>query len=156
MELIADMSEGYPHFVQQFAYSAFEEDKDNEISESDVLLGAHKENGALSQLGAKYFNELYYGRIGSNDYRLVLNAMAEFSDAWIHRKLITKQSGVKETTVNNALNAMKARNIILVDETRAGYYRLPTKSFAAWINAIKSIEHKAGAGVGARYLGSEE
>lgn len=150
IEMIADMSEGYPHFVQQFAYSAFEEDDDNLISDSDVLQGAHKENGAIAQLGAKYFNELYFGRIGSNDYRLVLNSMAEHSDSWIHRKDITRESRVKESTVNNALNALKARNIIIVDETRAGYYRLPTKSFAAWINAIKKTGGKS-----SRYLGGE-
>jgi hypothetical protein len=140
---IADISEGYPHFVQQFSYSAFDQDSDGVIKSDDVWEGANKENGAIAQLGRKYFNELYYGKIGSNDYRLVLNSMAEHSDQWIARKNIVAESGVKSTTVNNALNALKARNIIVLDETRPGYYRLPTKSFAAWINAVKSVSQNS-------------
>lgn len=143
IELIAELSEGYPHFVQQFSYSAFDHDSNNLIGTDDVIGGSYKENGAIAQLGRKYFDELYYGRIGSDDYRRVLNTMAEHSDAWVSRKDIIRESGIKDTTINNALNALKARNIIVIDEGRQGYYRLPTKSFAAWINAIKSVEERA-------------
>jgi hypothetical protein len=139
INLVADLSEGYPHFVQQFSYSAFEHDDDNLIDVKDVLGGAYKENGAIAQLGRKYFDEMYFSKIGSDDYRRVLDAMAEHSDGWVARKDIISESGVKATTVNNAMNALKARNIIVADESRQGFYRLPTKSFAAWINAIKSV-----------------
>lgn len=139
INLVADLSEGYPHFVQQFAYSAFEHDDDNLIDVQDVLGGAYKENGAIAQLGRKYFDEMYFGKIGSDDYRRVLDAMAEHSDGWVARKDIISESGVKATTVNNAMNALKVRNIVVADESRQGFYRLPTKSFAAWINAIKSV-----------------
>jgi hypothetical protein len=30
---ISHLSEGYPHFIQQFGYSAYEQDKDNNITE---------------------------------------------------------------------------------------------------------------------------
>lgn len=53
-DYIARYSEGYPHFLQQYAYSAFETDNDGTISLKDVTHGMHKENGALAQLGALF------------------------------------------------------------------------------------------------------
>ncbi len=136
MQTIVKLSEGYPHFIQQFAYSAFEEDADDNISLDDVYHGAFKENGALDQLGKRYFTELYFDRIASEDYRKVLNAMAENLDGWISRAEMIKSSGVKETQVTNALKALRERQIILPNENRQGEYRLPTKSFAVWIKAL--------------------
>jgi hypothetical protein len=144
MDLIADLSEGYPHFVQQFAFSAFAEDDDGVIDAEDVRRGAYKENGALQQLGHKYFSEMYHAKISSEEYRRVLGAMAKGGDDWISRKDLIQVSGVSAANVTNALAALKERNIILSDESRRGFYRLPTKSFAAWINAIRSIELKTG------------
>jgi hypothetical protein len=37
---IASLSEGYPHFIQQFAYSASEKDSDGNIMMDDVMDGA--------------------------------------------------------------------------------------------------------------------
>lgn len=142
LELLAELSEGYPHFVQQFAYSAFNYDEDNVIDADDVLGGAYSENGALWQLGSKYFDEMYYGRIYSDDYRKVLNAMAGHGDSWVARRTLQAESGVKQSTIANALNALKGRGIILSDASRQGFYRLPTKSFAAWINAINSVARR--------------
>lgn len=144
LELLVEMSEGYPHFVQQFAYCAFDADTDYIISADDILKGAYQENGAIYQLGSKYFDEMYYSKINSDDYRLVLNAMAAHGDAWVQRRDIIKESSVKEATVNNALSALKGRNVILQDDGRQGFYRLPTKSFAAWINAVNSVEERLG------------
>lgn len=144
LDFIADLSEGYPHFVQQFAFDAFEQDDDDEITVEDVSQGAYKEGGALSQLGDKFFAEMYHARIASEEYRRVLDAMAPYGDEWVTRQTIIKESKVSETNVNNALSALKAKNIIIQDETRRGIYRLPTRSFGAWINAIKATKDKAG------------
>lgn len=142
MQLLVSLSEGYPHFIQQFAYSAFDVDADDVIGVDDVIRGAYEENGALAQLGAKYFNEMYNLKIASDDYRKVLNIMAQSSDGWVTRKDIIAASRLKDSVVTNALNAMKQRGIIVADESRKnkGYYRLPTKSFAAWINATIEVK----------------
>lgn len=137
---LAELSEGYPHFVQQFSYSAFEADCDERISMDDVREGAYAENGAIEQLGKKYFSEAYFGKINSDDYRKVLNVMAKYGDSWVARRQLIRECQVKESTINNALQSLKQKNIIIVDESRQGFYRLPTKSFAAWINAIKSVD----------------
>jgi len=154
--LIASMSEGYPHFIQQFAHSAFEVDKDNLIDRDDVMEGAFGENGALSQLGDKFFSEMYHSRIASNDYREVLNTMASEGDKWIGRKDIIERSGLPQTTVTNALNTLKAKHIIVADETRKGrgFYRLPTRSFAAWILAGRTASREGEAPI-TRQLSAE-
>jgi hypothetical protein len=144
IDMLSELSEGYPNFVQQFAYSAFEADTDNCIDIEDVRRGAYGESGALAQLGLKYFNEMYHTKIASEDYRKVLNAMATHGDEWVSRREIIQESEVTETSVSNALNALKERKIIWTEDGRRGFYRLPTKSFAAWINAFRSLPVAAG------------
>lgn len=146
---LAELSEGYPNFVQQFSYCAFETDIDDVIDEEDVAQGAFGEGGAISQLGDKYFNEMYHARIASEDYRRVLDAMADYGDGWVSRQQIIKESGVSESIVTNALQTLKARGIIIPDDKRRGFYKLPTNSFAAWINAIRSARAKADATIDA-------
>ena len=138
LDLLVELSEGYPHFLQQFSYCAFEKDFDDIIDPADVKAGAFDENGALAQLGDKFFNDMYHARISSEEYRRVLDAMASHGDGWVTRKEIIRESGVAESNVNNAFAALKAKQIILQDESRRGVYRLPTRSFAAWINALRS------------------
>lgn len=133
--LIANLSEGYPHFLQEFAHCSFATDTDNIIDVGDVLRGTFSEHGALNQLGRKYFADLYIDQIGSEDYRRVLIAMADHMDEWVGRQTIITNSGVKESIVNNALSALRERKIILHNARSRGEYRLPTRSFAVWIKA---------------------
>ena len=143
-EAIAQLSEGYPHFLQEFAYCAFDKDRDGHIDRQDVLDGAFGENGAFHQLGKKYFSELYITQIGSDDYRKVLSSMAESLDEWVSRPEIIKRSRIKPKTVDNALHSLKNKKIILSNERIKGQYRLPTKSFAAWIRALESAQASSG------------
>ena len=134
--LISDLSEGYPHFIQQFAFCAFDSDSDGVIDEPDVQVGAsHPDKGALQQLGLKYFYELYFDQIGSDEYRSVLRGMAEHLDGWVRKSDLRKQLDIKDSTLNNAIAALKKRHIILAKPGVSGAYRLPTKSFAVWIRA---------------------
>lgn len=136
LDLIASLSEGYPHFVQQFSSSAFQADRDDSIDLADVSVGAYSENGAISQLGAKYFSKQYYSKILSAEYRKVLDYMANHGDQWVSRKDIANNCGVAATNIDNALMALKSREIVLADDARRGFYRLPTRSFATWILAV--------------------
>ena len=131
--LIAMYSEGYPHFLQQFSYCAFEADKDYNIDREDVLRGAWTEHGAFEQLGTKYFEGLYFEQINSDEYREVLRFMAGQLDGWVTKSQVRAALKIKESTLTNALRTLSQRRIIL---PRPGYqatYRLPMKSFAAWI-----------------------
>jgi hypothetical protein len=104
--LIAMYSEGYPHFLQQFAYCAFEADKDDNIDRDDVLNGAWAEHGAFEQLGTRYFEGLYFDQINSDEYREVLRFMAERLDDWVTKSEIRAAIKTKESTLNNALRAL--------------------------------------------------
>lgn len=137
--MIGDFSEGYPHFLQEFAYCAFETDTDNEIGPDDFMESLFEENGAFDQLGAKYFDKSY-STPASDDYRKVLDAMSQHDDSWVSRAAILRDSGLKAATVDNALRALKAKDIIMQDESRVGQYRLPTRSFAVWISIRKKAE----------------
>jgi hypothetical protein len=143
-EMIVRLSEGYPHFLQQFAFSAFEQDSDNVIDALDVQTGAFEQNGALDQLGKRYFDDMYFVRVWSEDYRKVLHAMTDYLDGWVPRADIIKRAGIKESQVNNALTALRERNIIISNPQQRGEYRLPTKSFAVWIKAVEA-KREAGA-----------
>tara|TARA_R110000868_G_scaffold11751_7_gene57313 strand:+ start:191 stop:1468 length:1278 start_codon:yes stop_codon:yes gene_type:complete len=140
--LLCDLSEGYPHFLQEFCYCAFDADSDNVIDASDVASSLFTENGAFDQLGRKYFLQ-YYDAPASDDYRTVLNSMADHSDDWVDRKTIISESGIKSTIVDNALRALKGRNIIMQNTQRRGEYKLPTKSFSVWIKTKRIAEESA-------------
>lgn len=144
-DFLSELSEGYPHFLQQFAYCALEEDTDNKIDLNDVRRGAFKEHGALDQLGNKYFYEMY-NSINSDDYRVVLQAMAADHSDWLTRTKITEKSGLKQATVDNALKSLKQKGIITANDARKGEYKLPTRSFAVWIKATseKTAQLKKG------------
>jgi hypothetical protein len=143
-KMIANLSEGYPHFLQEFAYCAFEEDTNNIIDESDVLQSLFREHGSFDQLGRKYFAQ-YYQMPGSDDYRKVLDVMSDHGNDWVSRGQIIKESGLKGGTVDNALRFLKSNAIINPDLSKSGLYKLPTRSFAVWVKAKKRAE-KAKAG----------
>jgi predicted transcriptional regulator len=107
------------------------------IDDDDVLKGAYGESGALRQLGLKYFERQYFDQIGSDEYRQILRVMAKRMDAWVTKSEIRKEVvGMKAYTLDNALSALKARGIILSKPGSKGHYRLPSRSFAAWVRAF--------------------
>jgi len=136
---IADLSEGYPHFLQEFAYCAFEEDADNIIDADDVHKSLFREHGSFDQLGRKFFAQ-YYDAPSSDDYRKVLDTMAAHGNDWVGRTELIRESGLRANTVDNGLRALKGKDIIVQSESRQGQYRLPTKSFAVWIKAKNRAE----------------
>ena len=137
LQLISHLSEGYPHFIQQYAYSAFEQDSDNNIDEDDVLDGLFKENGALQQLGMRHFENMYTEEVRSDDYRTVLQVIAQHSPNYVQRKTIIEESKLKRHTVDNAIKALKKRGSIIAKSGQKGQYKLPSRSFSTWIKAFK-------------------
>lgn len=135
------ITEGYPHFIQQFAYCAFDADEDNNIDAYDVQKGAYGETGAIKQLGLKYFEKQYFEQIGSDEYRQVLRVMAKHFDSWVAKAEIRKEAAqIKASTLDNALAALKSRGIILAKPGKKGTYKLPSRSFAVWIRAFTQTE----------------
>jgi AAA+ ATPase superfamily predicted ATPase len=142
LQFIARLSEGYPHFIQQYAYSSFAQDSDNNIDVTDVIEGLTKENGALQQLGMRFFENMYTDEVRSDDYRTVLQVIAQHSPHYAQRKIIIEKSGLKRHTVDNALAALKRRGSVIAKSGQKGHYRLPSRSFASWIRAFKVSKEK--------------
>lgn len=135
---LVDLSEGYPHFIQQFASSAFSADTDGVIDEQDVEAGALGNTtlgrrGALELIGDRYYRDPFYVQIQTEGYRQVLRIMADNLDSWVSKKELKKRFRGKPTTFDNALHALRERKIILAKEGERGVYRLQHKGFAWWI-----------------------
>jgi Cdc6-like AAA superfamily ATPase len=140
--MLSKISEGYPHFLQEFAYCAFENDNDYTVDSADVQESLFKENGAFDQLGKKYFDQ-YYRTPGSDDYRTVLDTMSYHGDEWVQRSQIIEESKLKASTVDNALRTLKGHDIIIQNPLRSGQYKLPTQSFAVWLQVRQFAEKNA-------------
>jgi hypothetical protein len=136
--LLIGLSEGYPHFIQQFGYSAFESDTDGIIDEDDVVRGAFGPRGALEKIGDQYYRDNFYNKIQKDSYRQVLRIMAERQNAWISKEEIRAKYKGKETTLDSAIKALRERKIILHKEGERGTYRLQHRGFALWIKLFTS------------------
>ena len=132
-KLISTLSEGYPNFIQQFAYSAFEFNDDGEISVTDVSEAAFKTGGAIDAIGSRYYENAYHSQIKSDEYRQVLSIMADNLNEWIKKSDIRKKFTGGNQTLTDALKALTARKIILKNSSKMGEYRLQQKGFALWI-----------------------
>ena len=134
------LAEGYPHFIQQFGYSAFAADADNNIDKEDVTAGAFAKRGALEAIGDRYYRNDFYNKIQKDSYRQVLRIMARKGDNWVTKAEIKKEFHGKESTLDNAIHALRGRHIILPREGYKGVYRLQHRGFALWINLYASKE----------------
>jgi AAA+ ATPase superfamily predicted ATPase len=132
------LSEGYPHFIQQFGYSAFVSDSDDVIDRGDVIKGAFGPRGALEQIGDRYYRDDFYNKIQKESYRQILRIMADNLDGWVSKKEIRKKFKGSATNLDNAIKALRDRKIILSKEGELGTYRLQHKGFAVWITSRTS------------------
>lgn len=128
------LSEGYPHFVQQFGFSAVERVSGDTLTADAVVEGAYSAGGALEVIGDRFYRDDFYNRIQKESYRQVLRIMADRRDEWVTKRYIRDRFTGKQTTLNNAINALKSRNIIIPKVGVRGSYRLQHKAFAHWIN----------------------
>ena len=132
-DLLVTLSEGYPHFIQQFGYSAFAVDTDDLIDRRDVAEGAFGPRGAFEQIGDHYYRNDFYNKIQRESYRKVLRIMAENLDGWVTKQHIRSQFKGSDSVLDNAIKALRDRKIIWSKEGETGVYRLQHKGFAVWI-----------------------
>lgn len=130
---LVSLSEGYPHFIQQFGYCAFAADTDGTISAPDVVNSALGKRGGLEIIGDRYYRSDFYNKIQKDSYRQVLRIMADKHDGWITKAEIKEKFEGKESTLDNAIQALRKRHIILSQEGQRGIYRLQHRGFALWI-----------------------
>lgn len=133
-DLLVSLSEGYPHFIQQFGYAAFAADEDDVIDRQDVLDGAFGPHGAFEQIGDRYYRNDFYNKIQKESYRKVLRIMAENLDGWVTKQQIKTKFKGSDSVLDNAIKALRDRKIIRSKEGETGVYRLQHKGFAVWIS----------------------
>lgn len=133
---IVAYSEGYPHFVQQFGYSSYAFDDNDVIDVRDVNAAAFSPGGAFDLIGDRYYKDLYFNKIKEDSYRQVLKIMSGKWNEWISKKEIRSQFKGKDTTLNNAIQALTERKVILRKPGTRGYYRLQWFGFAFWIKVF--------------------
>ena len=132
-EQISTLSEGYPHFIQQFAYCAFDKNQDSTIDVDDVLDSAFAPGGAIDAIGSRYYESDFYDKIKSDEYRQVLAIMAKRMNSWVKKSEIRSEFNGAETRLSNALQALTSRKIVLKNPAKDGEYRLQQRGFALWI-----------------------
>ena len=142
-QALASLSEGFPHFIQQFGFSAFARDTDNILDINDVNVSAFGRGGALEIIGDRYYRHDFYNKIQKESYRQVLRIMADDLDSWVPRSKIREKFKGNNGTLNNAIKALRDRHIILSKEGEKGIYRLQHKGFALWIKLHTGTEATA-------------
>lgn len=129
---LLDYSEGYPHFIQQFGYSAFAMDRDNNIEGSDVTMGAHGPNGAIAKIGERYYKG-EYERITRESEKKILRIMADLPGDWVSKRRIQAKYRGSSSTFNSATNALVNSGIVVSHQIKKGNYKLRHKAFAFWL-----------------------
>lgn len=133
-EAIIHFAGGYPQFIQELGYAAFEVNPGGLLSYQDFVRGLEGDEfyeGAIQQLGRRHFDKMYLQDIGSDTYRKILSTIARHDQETIEPTEIADQSGISAKKIGAYLRNMVARNI-LVRESR-GEYRLVNRLFGVYI-----------------------
>jgi hypothetical protein len=137
-DTLINLSEGYPHFIQQFGFSAFAADDDDVLDHDDVVRGALGERGALELIGDRYYHDPFYNQIQTDVYRQVLRIMSDHLDDWVTKDSLRAKFRGRGSTLDSALKALRDRQIIPSKIGERGVYRLQHKAFALWIRLIST------------------
>lgn len=132
-----EVSEGYPHFLQQIGFCVIANLNGDEITEDLVEKSMYVQGGALDLIGNRYYIDLFYNKIKVDSYRQILSIMAKEWNQWISKTDIRKDFKGSGNDLNNGIKALRDRNIILTKRGVRGVYRLQWLSFAFWIRIHK-------------------
>lgn len=138
MQLMVDVSEGYPHFIQQIGYSTFDLNTDDEITKETAYRAIFNQGGAIDLIGDRYYRDMYYNRIKEDSYREILQIMAEKPGQWVTRQEILARFSKTNQILDNGIKALKSRNIILSKPGIRGVYKLQWIGFGMWIKLFTS------------------
>jgi len=145
LEYIVGLAEGYPHFLQEIGYSAFEVDEDDIIDENDVtggVRGTPDYPGSLKRLGRQYFDRMFHRDVKSDVYREILTIVAKERTKYVSRKKILSKFSKGKTVLGTYLSNLIERELLVRDKTRKGYYALPSHMFRVYIRLSSKIKIK--------------
>ena len=96
----------------------------------------------MEKIGDRYYRNDFYNKIQKGSYRQVLRIMAENDNRWVSKNDIRAKFKGRSTTLDNAIHALRDRNIILTKEGERGVYRLQHQGFAFWIKLYTTEPHE--------------
>ncbi len=132
-QCIVDWSEGYPHFLQQYAHAAFEHVEGSTITLTSAYSGAYTTGGAIDQLGWAYFNEMFADPSVSDVERAVLATLATGPEKFFSLHEMHNEAAESAEEVDSALKVLVEKGIVRTDAIRTDQWKITSRSFASWI-----------------------
>jgi len=130
IELIYEISEGIPYYMQLIAYNCFAEATNNEIGVEEFKKSFPR---SLDMLSQREFRGMY--EKSTNEERKILGLLAESNENTLSYKEIKEGLDLKSEP-SSWLRNMVNKNLIL-KKTR-GKYQLRDKLFKEYLKSIKS------------------
>jgi AAA ATPase domain len=130
-DMLITLSEGYPHFIQQFGYSAFNSDDDYTLDLEDVRNGASGKHGALTQIGDCYYRDDFYNELDEAE-REILRSMADGPE-WMTRAGLRELFGGDDAKFDVTIDMLVLRGLVVLNDVEKDVYRLQHRGFAFWI-----------------------
>ena len=140
LNVVFKYSDGYPCFIHEICYSAFEVNNDEILDRIDFIngiVGTSSVKGAIINIFDKHFRQRYTEDILSNSYRDILHILASFNENEIKSSEIQKKFKGNKNTCSTYLSRMVERGIIKKCEGKKGYYCIPESMFKLWLNLSK-------------------
>jgi len=124
LQLLWELSGGYPHILQYLSFWSFEEDSDHLISAKDVELAAFRQGGAISLVSDKYYAGLRDADFSSETPRLLLGKLASKSAEALALNDLQRIRKLRTGEVQHILDDMESRGIVLAIEADPPRYRI--------------------------------
>jgi hypothetical protein len=124
------VSGGYPFFLHQISYDAFEVDTDNVINLSDAAAGVLK---SLTQFERMFFGKLYKSVEGKQKQKIV-DELAEYFDNPQPASALEKKLKIKN--IHQYLRPLEKDGIV---EKAAKGYRLWSELLSIYVQIFKTI-----------------
>lgn len=146
-ELLIALSEGFPHFAQEFGFCAFAEVSDGQIDTDDVTTGASKPGGAIDRIGEAYHFGSMYDALDGAELELVL-AIGPFAltEQWVSTEMVRKHIS-NPNILDEAFKSLVRKGILLLDTQSRKKYKFRHNAFAYWVKLRESRSHSSWAPV---------
>lgn len=121
LELMSEYSAGYPKIMHLIGDAAYWSDQDGHISDDDARNAVIT---AADDVGRKYVDQQVYAALRSDDYRSILDKIAELPASQLSFDRRQVSNGLTESEpkkFNNFLQEMKKLRVLQAGETQGEY-----------------------------------
>lgn len=135
IDMLVDLADGIPHFIQEFGHSGFEADTDYNIDDDDVMTGALEEHGAIDQIGSRYYQDTFEKELSAQQ-RQLLKFVAEDDKVWVSKaSVIAKIEGEHGWVDPTFEELVKLGSLLLGEDEGQEAYRFKSLAFQWWVDS---------------------